>query len=50
MTVFAIVEKIRDDELDLSLLKPVVPIKEAGVAISRQVAGRWRLAGFGKLI
>ncbi|MGC9009164.1 MAG: translation initiation factor IF-2 subunit gamma [Sulfolobales archaeon] len=50
MTVFAIVEKIRDDELDLLLLKPVVPIKEAGVAISRQVAGRWRLAGFGKLI
>jgi len=49
-TAYAIVEKIRGDELELTLLKPIIPIKDSGVAISRQVAGRWRLAGFGKLI
>jgi len=50
MISYATVERIRDDILDLVLAKPTIPLKNNSVAISRQVAGRWRLAGYGRLL
>lgn len=50
LTSFAIIDKIRDDELELLSQKPVVVLKDFSIAISRQIAGRWRIAGYGRIV
>ncbi len=42
-----IVTRVTSDELEVKLRRPVVAWKDARVAISRQVRGRWRLIGWG---
>ncbi len=44
------IEKIKDDEIELDLNIPVVPIKGNNVGIARNINGHWRLIGFGKII
>ena len=45
-----IVTKVTSDELEVKLRRPVVAWKNARVAISRQVRGRWRLIGWGLVV
>jgi translation initiation factor 2 subunit 3 len=45
-----IVEKIKKDEIELSLNIPVIALKGSNVGIARNFGGHWRLIGFGELI
>ncbi len=45
-----IVEKIHEDEIELSLNIPIVAIKEDNVGIARNINNHWRLIGFGEII
>ncbi len=45
-----IVTSARSGELDLALKIPVCAEKGERIAISRQISGRWRLAGYGNLM
>ncbi len=49
-TTVGIVEKLKDNTLELSLNIPVLPIKESNVGIARNINGHWRLIGFGEII
>ncbi len=49
MISWGIVKNVTKDVLEISLGKPIVALKDAKVAISRQVMGRWRLIGWGVL-
>ena len=44
------IEKIKKDEIELSLRISVVQIKGDSVGIARNVNGHWRLIGFGEII
>jgi translation initiation factor 2 subunit 3 len=44
------VRKIKDEEIELDLKIPVVPLKGETVGIARNIHGHWRLIGFGELI
>ncbi len=44
------IKKIKNDEVDLSLKIPVVPIKKDSLGIARNIHGHWRLIGFGEII
>ncbi|MCS7120648.1 MAG: translation initiation factor IF-2 subunit gamma [Nitrososphaerota archaeon] len=41
------VENVRGDKVEMKLSRPVCAEDSARVAISRRIAGRWRLIGFG---
>ncbi len=43
------IEKIKKDEIELSLRISVVPIKGDSVGIARNINGHWRLIGFGEI-
>jgi len=45
-----IVSNLRKDIMEVKLRRPVVVWKGMRVAISRQVLGRWRLVGWGKVV
>ncbi len=45
-----IVEKIKNDEIDLSLNIPIVALKGDNVGIARNIGGHWRLIGFGEIV
>ncbi len=45
-----VVEKIKKDEIELSLNIPVIALKGSNVGIARNLGGHWRLIGFGELI
>lgn len=45
-----VVEKIRDDEIDLSLNIPAVALKGDNVGIARNLNNHWRLIGFGEIL
>ncbi len=47
-TTMAIVNRVSRDRLEVTLTKPSLVIKNMGIAISRQIKGRWRLVGYGK--
>lgn len=47
-TVMALVTKVSREHMEVSLSKPSVVIKDIGIAISRQIRGRWRLVGYAK--
>ena len=49
MISWGIVKNVTKDTLEIALGKPIVTLKNAKVAISRQVMGRWRLIGWGVL-
>jgi len=44
------VEKIKADELDLSLNFPIVALKNDNVGIARNIKGHWRLIGWGEIL
>ncbi|MEM2627490.1 MAG: translation initiation factor IF-2 subunit gamma, partial [Ignisphaera sp.] len=41
--------KVTKDELEVTLREPVVVVPRINVAISRQIKGRWRLIGWGRI-
>lgn len=45
-----VVKEIKKNRIQLELKIPVCVEKENKVVISRQIAGRWRLVGFGQLV
>ena len=44
------IEKINKDEIELFLNIPIVLLKGNNVGIARNVAGHWRLIGFGEIV
>ncbi len=44
------VEKISGDEIELNLNIPIVALKNDNVGIARNIAGHWRLIGFGEIL
>jgi len=44
------IEKIKEDEIELSLNIPVIALKGSNVGLARNMAGHWRLIGWGELI
>jgi len=44
------VEKISEDELELSLKIPIISIKGSNVGIARNIKGHWRLIGWGNFV
>jgi translation initiation factor 2 subunit 3 len=44
------IEKIKGDELEITLKIPVVPIKGDNAGIAKNIQGHWRLIGWGELI
>ncbi len=44
------IEKIKNNEADVSLRIPIVPLKGDSVGIARNINGHWRLIGFGEII
>jgi len=49
MISWGIVTSVTKDTLEIKLAKPIVALKNARVAISRRIMGRWRLIGWGTL-
>jgi translation initiation factor 2 subunit 3 len=47
-TTMGIVTRISRDRMEITLTRPAVVIKGIGIAISRQIRGRWRLVGYAK--
>ncbi len=45
-----VVEKISKDDVELSLNIPVVALKGDNVGIARNIAGHWRLIGWGEIV
>jgi len=45
----AIVKSVKKDEIELDLKIPVCAEEGEKAVISRQIAGRWRLIGYGKI-
>ena len=45
-----IVERIKKNEIELSLSLPVIALKGDNAGIARNIAGHWRLIGFGEVI
>jgi len=44
------VEKVSDNELELSLNIPIIALKKDNVGIARNINGHWRLIGFGEIL
>jgi translation initiation factor 2 gamma subunit (eIF-2gamma) len=44
-----IVEKIKGNEIDLSLNIPVIALKGDNLGIARNLGGHWRLIGWGEV-
>ena len=45
-----VVEKISNDEIELSLKIPIVALKGDNVGIARNMNNHWRLIGFGEIL
>ena len=45
-----IVEKIKGDEIEVSLNIPIVALKGNNVGLARNFKGHWRLIGFGEIV
>ncbi|RLG76073.1 MAG: translation initiation factor IF-2 subunit gamma, partial [Thermoprotei archaeon] len=45
-----VITKLGRDRMELMLRRPVIAWKGMRAAISRQVLGRWRLVGWGKVV
>jgi len=45
-----IVEKIKGNEIELSLNIPIIALKGSNVGIARNINGHWRLIGWGEII
>lgn len=44
------IEKIKGDEIELSLNIPIVALKGDNVGMARNIGGHWRLIGFGEIL
>ena len=49
-TTIGIIEKIKGNEIELSLNIPILPVKESNVGIARNINSHWRLIGFGEIL
>lgn len=49
-TTVGIVEKIKNNEVELSLKIPIVPLKGDSIGIARNIGSHWRLIGFGEIV
>jgi len=49
-TTVGTVEKIKNNEAELSLKIPIVPLKGDSIGIARNIGSHWRLIGFGEII
>ncbi|MBC8495936.1 translation initiation factor IF-2 subunit gamma, partial [archaeon] len=49
-TTIGLVTKIKNDEAEIALKIPVVPLKGDSIGIARNVKNHWRLIGFGEII
>ncbi len=45
-----IVKKVGKNEIELSLKVPIVPFKGDNLGIARNIAGHWRLIGYGEIL
>jgi len=45
-----VVEKIKENQLELNLNIPIVPLKGDNVGIARNIKGHWRLIGWGEIL
>jgi translation initiation factor 2 subunit 3 len=45
-----VIEKIKENEIELSLNIPIVPLKGDNVGIARNINSHWRLIGFGEIL
>ncbi len=45
-----VVEKLKDNNIELSLNIPIVALKGDNVGIARNIEGHWRLIGFGEIL
>ncbi|MBS3080154.1 translation initiation factor IF-2 subunit gamma [Candidatus Pacearchaeota archaeon] len=44
------IEKIKNDEIELLLKIPIVPIQKDSIGIARNINGHWRLIGFANIV
>ena len=44
------IKRLKNNEAELSLKIPVVPLKGESIGIARNLNGHWRLIGFGEII
>ena len=44
------VEKIKGDEIELSLKIPIIALEKDNVGIARNINNHWRLIGYGEII
>lgn len=49
-TSVGVVEKMRDNHIELLLNIPVIPIKGSNLGIARNINSHWRLIGFGEVV
>ncbi|GAJ24169.1 unnamed protein product, partial [marine sediment metagenome] len=45
-----VVEKIKENEIEINLSIPIVALKEDNVGIARNINGHWRLIGWGEIV
>ncbi len=44
------IKKIKDNEIELSLKIPIIPIKKDSVGLARNIHNHWRLIGYGEIV
>jgi translation initiation factor 2 subunit 3 len=44
------ITKLKENEADISLKIPIIPLKKDNIGIARNINGHWRLIGFGEII
>lgn len=49
-TTIGMVERIKDNEIELSLNIPIIAIKGDNVGIARNIKNHWRLIGYGEVV
>ena len=49
-TVLGYVKKVKKDTVEIELKHPVCIDKSAKVAVMRNIARRWKLTGYGKIV
>ncbi len=49
-TTVGTIKRIKNNEAELILKIPIVPLKEESIGIARNISGHWRLIGFGRII
>jgi translation initiation factor 2 subunit 3 len=48
-TTVGTIKKIKNNEIELALKIPIVPIKGESIGLAKNISGHWRLVGFGEI-